>query len=83
MESTPEDPETGFQLNVKLVADITEQSLPGFMDELRALRPEEANELTVNMAVDVCPQAGVTYLEKVRVMIIIIIIMFISTTTGF
>ncbi|XP_053608144.1 uncharacterized protein LOC128673972 isoform X2 [Plodia interpunctella] len=60
----PEVP-TGFQLNVKLVADITADSLPLYLEELAALLREcERNAYTVDMARDRCPQANMSYLDK-------------------
>ncbi|XP_046959300.1 uncharacterized protein LOC124529574 isoform X1 [Vanessa cardui] len=56
----------GYQLSVKLVPDLTAGSLPEFLRELRDLlcNFSDRNRLSVDMVNDVCPQAGLTYLEK-------------------
>ncbi|XP_037964922.2 uncharacterized protein LOC105395558 [Plutella xylostella] len=64
VETTEDGSEAGFQLSVKLVPDLTVDSLPGFLRELRASVDGDRTEFSVRMAADVCPQAGVTYLEK-------------------
>ncbi|XP_049869488.1 uncharacterized protein LOC126369217 isoform X2 [Pectinophora gossypiella] len=56
---------TGYQFSTRLQPDLTADSLPAFIQELTALRDaSDKNEYTVHMGTDVCPQAGVTYLEK-------------------
>ncbi|CAH2231996.1 jg4056 [Pararge aegeria aegeria] len=55
----------GYQLKVKLVPDLTTDSLPQFLRELRGvLADRDRSDFNVNVAADVCPQAGLTYLEK-------------------
>ncbi|CAG4937259.1 unnamed protein product [Parnassius apollo] len=60
------DTPVGYQLNVKLVPDLTEENLGPFLLELRGILHNDAdrNELSVNLTKDVCPQAGITYMEK-------------------
>ncbi|XP_072931699.1 uncharacterized protein [Epargyreus clarus] len=59
------DPPTGYQFSVKLVADLTTDNLSKFLVELKDMVQElDTNELSVNMNTDVCPQAGLTFLEK-------------------
>ncbi|CAH0723152.1 unnamed protein product, partial [Brenthis ino] len=53
----------GYQLNVKLVPDVTADSLAVLLAELRD-GDHEPDPFRVNMAEDVCPLAGLTYLEK-------------------
>ncbi|KAJ8729894.1 hypothetical protein PYW07_016932 [Mythimna separata] len=57
---------TGFQISVRLLADLTPDRLPTFLQELRAVMVDNhtKNELSVDLVKDVCPQAGITYLEK-------------------
>ncbi|CAH0579474.1 unnamed protein product [Chrysodeixis includens] len=56
---------TGYQLSVKLVADLSRAGLPAFLQELRqVLRDREPDHYAVDMLNDVCPQAKLTYLEK-------------------
>ncbi|XP_061712949.1 uncharacterized protein LOC133521861 isoform X2 [Cydia pomonella] len=55
----------GFQLRVRLQADVTAASAPGLLRGLRALllrRPPDPHRVRVHT--DVCPQAQLTYLEK-------------------
>lgn len=63
------DVPVGYQLSVKLVPDITAESLPALLRELRSLlapgAEPEAQHLAVDVLHDKCPQAGMTYLEKV------------------
>ncbi|XP_039754296.1 uncharacterized protein LOC120629420 isoform X2 [Pararge aegeria] len=55
----------GYQLKVKLVPDLTTDNLPQFLRELRGvLADRDRSDFNVNVAADVCPQAGLTYLEK-------------------
>ncbi|XP_068631889.1 histone H2A deubiquitinase MYSM1-like [Battus philenor] len=60
------DTPVGYQLSVKLIPDLTEDNLEEFLPELHGILLEDAdrNELSVDMSQDVCPQAGITYLEK-------------------
>lgn len=59
--------EVGYQFSVKLVPDITDYNVETFLEELHELvhDPTITNELPVDVYNDVCPQAGITYLEKV------------------
>ena len=58
---------TGYQISVKLLADLSPDNLPTFLQELRAVMIDNhnRNEFSVDLLKDVCPQAGITYLEKV------------------
>ncbi|XP_034830939.1 uncharacterized protein [Maniola hyperantus] len=68
VEETEEATDTpiGYQLKVKLVPDLTTDNLAQFVRELRDVVAErdDRGEFSVNVAEDVCPQAGMTYLEK-------------------
>ncbi|XP_013200016.2 uncharacterized protein LOC106142693 isoform X2 [Amyelois transitella] len=56
---------TGYQLSVKLVADITIESLPLYLEELAGLLGEcERDSYSVDVTKDICPQAKMTYLDK-------------------
>nr|XP_049699786.1 uncharacterized protein LOC110372082 isoform X1 [Helicoverpa armigera] len=57
---------TGFQFSVKLLSDLTADNLAAFLQELHTVMIDNlaSNELSVNVRSDVCPQAGITYLEK-------------------
>ncbi|XP_063893566.1 uncharacterized protein LOC110372082 isoform X4 [Helicoverpa armigera] len=57
---------TGFQFSVKLLSDLTTDNLAAFLQELHTVMIDNlaSNELSVNVKNDVCPQAGITYLEK-------------------
>lgn len=60
------DTPVGYQLSVKLVPDVTPETLPSFLEELRTvLREDAGNVLRVDLLNDICPQAKMTYLEKV------------------
>ncbi|XP_052740067.1 uncharacterized protein LOC112050509 isoform X2 [Bicyclus anynana] len=63
VEAGAEAEAAGYQLRVRLEPDVSRASLPQLLRELRALLAERG-ELSVNVAEDVCPQAGLTYLEK-------------------
>ncbi|XP_075973875.1 uncharacterized protein LOC142975096 isoform X3 [Anticarsia gemmatalis] len=56
----------GYQFSVKLLPDLTPDSLPSFLRELRSVMicDNNRNEYSVDMVRDKCPQAGITYLEK-------------------
>ncbi|KAJ0177415.1 hypothetical protein K1T71_007424 [Dendrolimus kikuchii] len=56
----------GYQFSVKLIADLNMDKLNGYLQELRSVLRDETNrnEFGVDMVNDVCPQAGVAYLEK-------------------
>ncbi|XP_045448397.1 uncharacterized protein LOC123656820 [Melitaea cinxia] len=56
----------GYQFSVKIIPDFTRESIPEFLEELRDLWCNfvDRDHLSVNLPVDVCPQAGMTYLEK-------------------
>lgn len=41
--------------------------MQSFLDELRAIRDSDRTEYSVDMARDICPQAAMTYLEKVSI----------------
>ncbi|CAH2106093.1 unnamed protein product [Euphydryas editha] len=60
------DMPVGYQFSVKIIPDLTRESLPEFLEELRDLwcNFSDRNHLSINLPVDVCPQAGMTYLEK-------------------
>ncbi|CAB3253140.1 unnamed protein product [Arctia plantaginis] len=65
-EGESPDVPVGYQFSVKLLPDITSESLPTFLRELRSILVREADgdEFSVDMLNDKCPQAGITYLEK-------------------
>ncbi|XP_050345899.1 uncharacterized protein LOC126770519 isoform X2 [Nymphalis io] len=56
----------GYQLSVKILPDLTAASLSEFLRELRDLlcNFSDRDHLSVDMVKDVCPEAGLTYLEK-------------------
>ncbi|KAJ2939743.1 hypothetical protein O0L34_g17934 [Tuta absoluta] len=59
------DTPQGYQFSVKLLPDLTTDNLPDHLTALRdVLCGGEKNEYSVDMVNDVCPQAGMTYLEK-------------------
>ncbi|KAG6452116.1 hypothetical protein O3G_MSEX007476 [Manduca sexta] len=64
-EPTTGEP-VGYQLKVALVPDLDTATLPSFLQELRDILLEHApaEEFRVDLTVDVCPQANITYLEK-------------------
>ncbi|XP_032522719.2 uncharacterized protein LOC116774167 isoform X1 [Danaus plexippus] len=63
--ATPEVP-AGYQLNVKLERDLDRSTLDQYLEELRVLAHDTLAhvELPVDVTRDVCPQAGITYMEK-------------------
>ncbi|CAG9584903.1 unnamed protein product [Danaus chrysippus] len=65
-QASPEVP-VGYQLNVKLERDLGRSTLSPYLQELRALVHDTLThgQLAVDVARDVCPQAGLTYMEKV------------------
>ncbi|GBP93092.1 Histone H2A deubiquitinase MYSM1 [Eumeta japonica] len=58
--------EVGYQLCARLQADLTEQTVPDFLQQLRDMLKDETyiNEFTVNPVKEVCPDAKITYLRK-------------------
>ncbi|CAH2037053.1 unnamed protein product, partial [Iphiclides podalirius] len=60
------DTPIGYQLSMKLEPDLNVANLDRFLAEVRGILLEEAdrNELSVHMPTDMCPQAGLTYLDK-------------------
>ncbi|XP_047507069.1 myb-like protein H [Pieris napi] len=62
-----EDKETpiGYQLEVKLVPDLTIESLPDYVRGLKQLLKDvERTEHSIDLSKDVCPHTGVGYLDK-------------------
>ncbi|KPJ12694.1 Histone H2A deubiquitinase MYSM1 [Papilio machaon] len=65
-DSKEEDTPTGYQLSVRVEADICAGDVPRVLRELHALRHGHTRDdaLAVDLTRDVCPHAGLTYLDK-------------------
>lgn len=65
-EDFSSDTPMGYQFSVKLVGDLDMENLAGYLQELRSVLLDDTNknEYSVDMVKDICPQAGITYLEK-------------------
>lgn len=52
---------------MKLVGDLNTDNLQDYLQELKSVLRDETNrtEYSVDLVNDVCPQASITYLEKV------------------
>ncbi|XP_013171933.1 PREDICTED: histone H2A deubiquitinase MYSM1-like [Papilio xuthus] len=65
-DSKEDDTPAGYQLSVRVEADVCVGDVPRVLRELHALRHAHTRDdaLAVVMARDVCPHAGITYLDK-------------------